>query len=293
MVKRARSREELENDDYLKDDNEDELRWGISDRYVDDIIYERHADIKNCDAETVSRWLPRAYLFDLPGYAAHENPQVAKQLGAMFDLNDWYNISCQVWDYDIFSADDYIGTAKYGEGLCGPTEFHAGTSLFTMAAALNSNPECLKEMIRAGADVESKYNQSALHFAVKYNTSEVVQLLIEQGMDVNAKSERFGSKTPAQLALEQGDGKTFEILARAGALFDKEGLKEIVPQNKNFEFVNALSPEMREELGFPKEGLSCEENPAEKTANTSLYLSKFAQASKEGNTPQPTPSKQR
>ena len=64
-------------------------------------------------------------------------------------------------------------------------------------------------------------------------------------------------------------------------------------EEKNFEFVNALSPEMREELGFPKEGLSREENPAEKTAHTSLYLSKFAQASKEGNTPQPTPSKQR
>ena len=233
-------------------------------------------------------------MFDLPGYAANTNPQVTKQLGAMFDLNDWYNISCQVWDEDTFSADDYIGTAMYGEeGLYGPTEFQDGASLFTMAAALNPNPECLKEMIRAGADVKSEYNQSALHFAVKYNTPEVVQLLIEQGMDVNAESKRFGSKTPAQLALERGDGKTFEILARAGALFDKEGLKKIVPQNKNFEFVNALSPEMREELGFPKEGLSREENPAEKTANTSLYLSKFAQASKEGNTPQPTPSKQR
>ena len=233
-------------------------------------------------------------MFDLPGYAANTNPQVTKQLGAMFDLNDWYNISCQVWDEDTFSADDYIGTAMYGEeGLYGPTEFQDGASLFTMAAALNPNPECLKEMIRAGADVKSEYNQSALHFAVKYNTPEVVQLLIEQGMDVNAESTRFDSKTPAQLALERGDGKTFEILARAGALFDKEGLKKIVPQEKNFEFVNALSPEMREELGFPKEGLSLEENPVEKTANTSLYLSKFAQASKEGNTPQPTPSKQR
>ncbi len=174
----------------------------------------------------------------------------------------------------------------------GPKEFHTGASLFTMAAALNPNPECLQQMLKAGANVKREYNKDALHFAVKYNTPEVVQLLIEQGMDVNASSVRFLG-TPAELALERGDGETFEILARAGALFDKKNLKNIVPKEKNFEFVNALSPEMREELGFPKEGLSREENPVEKTANTSLYLSKFAQASKEGNTPQPTPSKQR
>ncbi len=116
---RVKSTQRLELDDYLKDDSGKKLRGKAlkirgSRTTLGRIIEFRHNEIKNMTVDEVFRNLQDPYLFDLPGYAAHENPEVAKQLGTMFDLNDWYNISCQVWDVDTFSADDHIGTARYG-----------------------------------------------------------------------------------------------------------------------------------------------------------------------------------
>ena len=294
--KRLTSRKSLESDDYLKDDNGSS--FSVEETSLYNAIYERADEIKKYSSEDVARkirWNDLA-LFDLPAYASNKDPEVTKQLGAVFDMNDAYNISCQVWDKDDFSADDHIGTVDYeyaeekfigyssetGEFLPGPKEFGWHATLFEMAAAENPNPECLKEMIRAGADLNNGYNKNALHFAVKYNNSKVVQFLIEQGMDVNAVSEKFNGKTAIQIALEQGDGKKFEILARSGALFDKKNLKKIVPQEEKISFVNELSPEMREELGYPKEGFETKKE-ARSTAksNASLYLSKFAQPQKD------------
>ncbi len=282
-----------------------------SDRILHNVIKDRFDIITNLSPEDVAEELGSDfinqkvsgfYLFDLPAYAAHSNPEVSKQLGAMFDMNDAYNISCQVWDRDYFSEDDYIGTVSYdtvdsgglipkmekGNFLFGPYEFGKHTSIFTMAAAQNPNPDCLKEMIKAGADVDNQYNQDALHFAVKYNNSKVVQFLIENGMAVNARSNLFGNKTPVQLALENADPETFEILVKAGAKFSKQDVKKTVPREYNFSFVNGLSPELREQLGFPKEGLLKTKEAALKKSDAASYLAKVSQSQGENKPLQTT-----
>ena len=108
-------------------------------------------------------------------------------------------------------------------------------------------------------------------------------MLIKNGADVNrraASNKKFPEGIlPSQVALERGDGKVFEVLARAGAYFDKTRWEDIIPEDKRVSFINDLSPEMREELGFPKEGVTDSSNLG-REPNAGLYLSKFAQPQK-------------
>lgn len=96
-------------------------------------------------------------------------------MGKNFDVNDQYNISCQIWDDDILTT-EHIGTVYYGEGLFvdgkGKTipEWRTHTSIFEMAAAQNPNPEAVKILIDAGGRVK---DTDVFMLAVKYNTQKL------------------------------------------------------------------------------------------------------------------------
>ncbi len=276
--KRVTGQESLDDDDFVQDGRD--LSFGyedaghysspLEDVTVSEFLYARHQKIKRTLGSFVSASLPNAedldsfwhdtsdfYLFDLPAYATHSDPQVARTLGQKFDVNDQYNISCQVWDRDPWGNDE-IGTASYGDGLfidpeTGKTipEWNSHVSVFEMAVTQNPNPECIKELIAAGGWAK---NTDVLLLAVKYNNPQVVKALIEAGANVNDVAGLGGrfpeGTTPIQLALERGHGGMFELLANSGAKYYKMDVKEIISQEKEERFVSGLTPEMRAHLGY-------------------------------------------
>lgn len=288
---RVTSQEPLESDDYLVDgkdgargdyiiEQKQSATHNASDvegMTVGEYLFQRHRMLRS---QPIPNGLPRSkerdwrlyggpLLFDLPAYATHKNPWVAQQLGKFLDVNKQYNISCQIWD-DDFLEEDYIGTSYYGNGLFvsedGDTipEWGASASIMEMAAAQNHNPEFIGELIAAGGVI----NTDAMLLAVKYNHNKVIRYLIENGANVNACSR--GGKfpegtTPVQVAVQRGQGHLFEELVKAGAKYKKNEIRQLIAEEsekrgeegEDFEerFVASLSPEMRQELGYPKRSI--------------------------------------
>ena len=91
-----------------------------------------------------------------------------------------------------------------------------GTPL--MLASQNGNVDATNVLLSAGADrtIKDAVGDTWIHYAIRGGCStEVLQLIIDKGADVNATSEVSG--TPLMLASQNGNVDAMNVLLRAGA----------------------------------------------------------------------------
>ena len=93
-------------------------------------------------------------------------------------------------------------------------------------AARHGNLGIVKTLTKAGADIHarSKYGDTALTAATYFCHPNVSEFLIEQGADVNAKNDGFGS-TPLMLAAECNDVAIVDALIRRSAKINETNKK--------------------------------------------------------------------
>ena len=84
-------------------------------------------------------------------------------------------------------------------------------------ASRNSSSEILEYLIEKGADVNAKdiFDKTALMYAASFNNLEVVEYFIEKGLDINAKDNK--NKTALSYALEKGNTYMVKLLKFHGA----------------------------------------------------------------------------
>ena len=89
-------------------------------------------------------------------------------------------------------------------------------------AAEEGNVEAVKGYLARGVNVDERdesYGGTPLHFAA-YSGSEVVELLIANGADVNAKNQ--ADATPLDKAIEKNRDETVSLLRKHGGKTKKE-----------------------------------------------------------------------
>ena len=89
-------------------------------------------------------------------------------------------------------------------------------------AAEEGNVEAVKEYLAIGVNVDERdesYGGTPLHFAA-YRGNEVVELLIANGADVNAKNQ--ADATPLDKAIEKNRDETVNLLRKHGGKTKKE-----------------------------------------------------------------------
>ena len=89
-------------------------------------------------------------------------------------------------------------------------------------AAEEGNVEAVKEYLAIGVNVDKRdesYGGTPLHFAA-YRGNEVVELLIANGADVNAKNQ--ADATPLDKAIEKNRDETVSLLRKHGGKTKKE-----------------------------------------------------------------------
>ena len=84
-------------------------------------------------------------------------------------------------------------------------------------AAAKGNIEAVKQHLAAGADVNvwTGRIQTPLHFAVRNDRKEIVELLIAKGAEVNVKGA--SGSTPLHSAASRGNKEIVELLIAEGA----------------------------------------------------------------------------
>ena len=85
------------------------------------------------------------------------------------------------------------------------------------AAGRNNNPEVLRVLIQAGANVNAKdnYGSTPLMYAALNDNSEVFKALIQAGANVNAKND--DGWTPLMLAAGDNSAEVVSVLIKGGA----------------------------------------------------------------------------
>ena len=82
-------------------------------------------------------------------------------------------------------------------------------------AIYSDHPECVRTLIRAGADVNQKLNARLVHDVVISGQDDCLKVLIEAEADVN-RNDRDGN-TPVMVAARDGRDECLQILIAAGA----------------------------------------------------------------------------
>jgi ankyrin repeat protein len=95
---------------------------------------------------------------------------------------------------------------------CGPS----APDISIHNAAGEGNIEAVKQHIAAGTDVDAKTGgETPLHWAARFGQSQVAELLIAEGADVNAKN--VVGQTPLHLATGASHKEIIELLIAEGA----------------------------------------------------------------------------
>ena len=82
-------------------------------------------------------------------------------------------------------------------------------------AIYSDHSECVRSLIRKGADVNHKINTQLVHDVVISGQEDCLKVLIEAGADVN-RNDRDGN-TPVMVAARDGRDECLQILIAAGA----------------------------------------------------------------------------
>jgi ankyrin repeat protein len=105
------------------------------------------------------------------------------------------------------------------------SDFHTGYDAVYVCAE-QGQAECLKRIVKAGADPKAtwrvKYGQlpmqmNALHVAAWKKHPAVVAVLLEAGLDVNARATSYALFSPLHFAATEGDVRSVDLLLKAGA----------------------------------------------------------------------------
>jgi ankyrin repeat protein len=104
---------------------------------------------------------------------------------------------------------------------CGPSEAERAL----LDAARSGNIEAVKQQLAAGTNVnakddDDKFGVTPLHYATNKGHKEIAELLIEEGADVNAKSD--GGLTPLDTAIFARKTETVDLLRKHGGKTGKE-----------------------------------------------------------------------
>jgi len=102
---------------------------------------------------------------------------------------------------------------------------HNGWTPFLLSVA-NGDMKLAKLFIEYGADINVKntMERSALHFAIKYNFSDFVKLLIKHNVNVNISETCGYAKNPIIEAVIEGNLNIVELLIEAGANINVQDL---------------------------------------------------------------------
>ena len=99
-------------------------------------------------------------------------------------------------------------------------------------AARHCSTACMRHLLRAGADVNSRGNDgwTPLHTASKNGHVDTAKLLLSAGANLEARTRR--GNTPLRSAIAYGQRKVALTLLRAGAPITVLRTKRIKPENE-------------------------------------------------------------
>ncbi|WP_308150022.1 ankyrin repeat domain-containing protein [Spiroplasma sp. AdecLV25b] len=118
-------------------------------------------------------------------------------------------------------------------------------ALLLVITAMISTPTVLKLLLNNGVDLnissDLDNDVSLLHTVVTYKKNNFIKLLIEKGMNINSKDNKFGH-TPLHTAIVNNNKEVAEILSTLGAnvyIKDSKGQTPfyLTQKKKNFDFI--------------------------------------------------------
>ena len=146
------------------------------------------------------------------------------------------------WMRDAFAKDWWKNqlafVVSYSTSYSGYTPLHIASS--------NGHLQCVKILIEAGADVNSKniFEKTPLHYASIKNNASIVSILLEKGANVDAVSDE--NTTSLMMAAQCGHLEVVKLLLVAGAnreLKNNYGWSALFLANfnKHYEVVNIIT----------------------------------------------------
>ena len=121
------------------------------------------------------------------------------------------------------------------------------------------------------------------------NAEEIVPVLIEAGVDGTKPGPRDydglfdfdpypdpcnDDGCPIVQAVLMGKGKVFEQLYQAGCKISPDLVHQLLQREETFQFVNELSPDLREKMGYAREGIPTRSVESNATASLEQYSEK-------------------
>lgn len=149
-------------------------------------------------------------------FQPYQNQNADNKYSNFLDVNWWKTATVEDVEAEIANGADVKAKCELDETK--------GFTALMFAAALNENPEIIKVLLNAGADVNAKNNdgRTALMNAAGYNENpEVIKALIDAKADVNIMD--VGEKTPLMYATKNKNIQIVKILLDAGADVNAKG----------------------------------------------------------------------
>lgn len=133
---------------------------------------------------------------------------------------------------EFLKSNDYLGVKKHiKEGANVNDENESGESVLAFAIRQGCDIDFLMLLIESGADVFDfdEEGVSIFDMAITYNNIDMVNYLIEKGMDINSTKRKSGF-TPLMAAVSYGRGEIVKILLDNGVnqeSTDSKGFKAV------------------------------------------------------------------